>query len=155
MDRCSVLFHAHVPIGLCQVILSWALSNQLHLIGFPPKARCGENLRLSLSYEMARIENIWEFELKGTERSWGEKEGYYSVWKTVLTYHHHVVEKGKWFRSAARRFGAMNIGCDFNARSVMSMEETFLWHINKLLSYPKGLVPWAFRQKLKQHIKTL
>jgi len=100
-------------------------------------------------------ENIWEFELKGTERSWGEKEGYYSVWKTVLTYHHHVVEKGKWFRSAARRFGAMNIGCDFNARSVMSMEETFLWHISKLLSYPKGLVPWAFRQKLKQHIKTL
>lgn len=97
-------------------------------------------------------ESIWEFELNGTERSRDDK-GYYCVWKPVLTYEHHVIERGKWFRSEARKFGAMNIGCDFSRRPMMSMKETFIWHIKKLISYPQSLVPWLLRQKIKKRIK--
>jgi len=98
-------------------------------------------------------ESIWEFELKGSERSQAAKSGYYCVRKAVLTYDHHVVERGKWFRTEAKRFGRMNIGCDFSKRQVMSAKESFIWHVSKLLSYPKGIIKWSHRQKIKQHIK--
>lgn len=97
-------------------------------------------------------ESIWKFELNGTERSRSDN-GYYCVWKPILTYGHHVIERGKWFRSEARRFAAMDIGCDFNRRSIMSVRESFIWHIKKLVSYPQNLVPWLLRQKIKNQIK--
>ncbi|MCP4345827.1 MAG: hypothetical protein GY795_09910 [Desulfobacterales bacterium] len=95
-------------------------------------------------------ESAWEFELNSTERSRNQKNGYYCVWKPVLTYKHHVVERGKWFRSEARKFGAMDIGCDFSRRAVMSVYETYMWHVGKLLSFPKNMIPWGFRQKIKE-----
>lgn len=100
-----------------------------------------------------RNESIWEFEINGTERSREIQNGFYSVWKPVLTYHHHVIERGKWFRREARKFGSMNIGCDFNARPTMSEKETYFWYIKKLISYPQNRIPWLFRQKTKEVIR--
>jgi len=100
-------------------------------------------------------ESIWEFELKGSERSQSVNSGYYCVRKAVLTYGHHVIERGKWFRNEAKKFGRMNIGCDFSKRQVMSIEESILWHIRKFSSYPKRIIPWSYRQQMKQYLEGL
>lgn len=100
-------------------------------------------------------ESIWEFELKGSERSQAVNSGYYCVRKAVLTYGHHVIERGKWFRNEARKFGRMNIGCDFSKRQVMSLEESILWHIGKFSSYPKRIIPWSYRRQMKQYLERL
>lgn len=87
--------------------------------------------RESLLDLMRTGETIWEFELRGSRRSDAHAGGYYAVWRDALTYRHHVVERGKWFPWAARRFGRMDIGCDFTRRQVMSPTETASWLARK------------------------
>jgi hypothetical protein len=36
----------------------------------------------------------------------------------------HVVDRGKWFRSAAKFYGREQIGCDFSKRAVIGPVET-------------------------------
>jgi hypothetical protein len=102
---------------------------------------------------LSENENIWEFEINGSERSRKELSGYYCVWKSVLTYKHHVVERGKWFRREARLFHRLDIGCDFNARPIMTEKENFFWYVKKIISYPQTMIPWLFRQKVKKLLK--
>ncbi len=111
--------------------------------------------KTALQHLLRDNESIWEFEINGTERSRKYNHGYYCVWKPVLTYEHHVIERGKWFRKEAKRFGAMDIGCDFNARTVMSEKESYLWHVSKLVSYLQNRIPWLVRQRIKKGIKYL
>jgi hypothetical protein len=66
-------------------------------------------------------ESIWDFELKGSQRTQLQPQGFYSTYKAVIRYQ-QVVERGEWFWYAARRFGKQRIGCDFAARPVMSPE---------------------------------
>src|SRR5438874_4531975 len=73
----------------------------------------GELLRL-----LRDDESIWEFERKGTERSKQQPDGFYATYDAVLPYR-QVVERGKWFRSAARHYAKQQIGCDFDSRSVI------------------------------------
>ncbi len=94
-------------------------------------------------------ESAWEFEINGTERSFSDKDGYYSVWQPVITYR-HVVERGKWFRNQAQKYGAMNIGCDFEHRPIMSFKETLIFKKNRMLSHVKSVFPWTFRQNVKK-----
>ena len=98
-------------------------------------------------------ESIWEFELMGTVRSRVNENGYYCAREDVMTYKHHVIERGKWLRSEARRFGGMDIGCDFSRRPIMSLREDARWRISRLLAYPKGLIPWSFRQKMMRYFR--
>jgi len=63
-------------------------------------------------------ESAWEFESKGTERSQAHANGFYGTYQPLLSYR-HVVERGEWFWSAARRYKTEQIGCDFDARPVM------------------------------------
>jgi hypothetical protein len=63
-------------------------------------------------------ESIWEFERQGTERSQQQLNGFYATYDAVLPYR-QVVERGKWFPSAARHYAAQQIGCDFEARPVI------------------------------------
>ncbi len=97
-------------------------------------------------------ENIWEFEINGTKRI-RNQTGYYCVWQPVLTYHHHVVERGKWFRSEARQFRAARIGCDFSKRQIMTAEETFRWYVRKISAFPKQLISWEMRQKITDKLR--
>jgi hypothetical protein len=64
-------------------------------------------------------ESSWEFETRGTLRAQAQADGYYCVRGAVIHYQ-HVVERGEWFWTAARRYGRAQIGCDFQARPVMS-----------------------------------
>lgn len=77
-------------------------------------------------------ESIWEFEVKGTERSRTYTSGYFATYEPLLPYDHHVIERGKWFRWEARRYRKQNIGCDFELRSVMSRAETVIWIARKI-----------------------
>jgi hypothetical protein len=63
-------------------------------------------------------ESSWEFETRGTQRARAQADGYYCVRRAVIHYQ-HVVERGEWFWTAARRYGRAHIGCDFQARPVM------------------------------------
>jgi len=72
---------------------------------------------------MRDSESIWQFEIRGTERSAAFSDGFFSFWDSVLPYDHHVVERGKWFPRDARYFKAQNIGCDLARRPVMSAGE--------------------------------
>jgi hypothetical protein len=68
-------------------------------------------------------ESIWQFEIHGTRRSAALPDGFFSFWESVLPYDHHVVERGKWFPREARFFKALNIGCEFDRRPLMSRSE--------------------------------
>jgi hypothetical protein len=63
-------------------------------------------------------ESIWEFERSGTERSKEEPGGFYATYEAALQYR-QVVERGKWFRSAALHYANQQIGCDFETRPVI------------------------------------
>lgn len=69
-------------------------------------------------------ESIWNFEWNATDRSRGSAAGYYATYKPLLNYR-QVIERGEWFRSAARHFSQQSIGCDFAARCVMSLSTAF------------------------------
>lgn len=45
---------------------------------------------------LKKEENIWEFEENGSLRATGKKK-FYSVYKSVIPYIHHDIERGKWF----------------------------------------------------------
>jgi hypothetical protein len=75
--------------------------------------------RAELSAVLRDDESIWEFEQQGTARSQAKHDGFYSTFDPVLHYR-QVVERGEWFRWAARFYERQEIGCDFNARHVMS-----------------------------------
>jgi len=64
-------------------------------------------------------ESIWDFERSGTARSRIDADGFYATYKPLARYR-HVVERGEWFRTAARDYSTQQIGCDFVARPVMS-----------------------------------
>lgn len=93
-------------------------------------------------------ESIWEFEGLGSRRS-DSYDGYYAVKRSVMPYWHHVVERGKWFRWEARRFGRMNIGCDFSRRAVLSRTEQFGWCLRKARGLAYDAVPWRWRRQLR------
>ena len=75
-------------------------------------------------------ESIWAFEWNGTERSRRFENEYYATTEAVVHYW-QVIERGEWFRGAARHFGKLQIGCDFNVRSVMSRSRTFIRAITR------------------------
>lgn len=79
-------------------------------------------------------ESPWEFERKGTLRSQSAAGGFYCTYKPALPYI-HAVEKGRWFRSAARRFGREDIGCDFAARGVIPASVSVKKTIHSLIRY--------------------
>lgn len=63
-------------------------------------------------------ESIWDFERKGSLRSQRNIDGFYSTYEVALPYR-QVVERGQWFRRAAKYYEEQQIGCDFGARPVM------------------------------------
>ncbi len=63
-------------------------------------------------------ESAWEFESQGTIRSRAKEDGFFATYTSVVSYC-HVVERGQWFRSAARRYKKQSIGCDFSVRPMM------------------------------------
>jgi hypothetical protein len=69
-------------------------------------------------------ESPWEFEWKGSVRSRAMAAGFYCVHEAAIHYR-HVVERGEWFRAAARYYAGQDIGCDFQARSTMGLFKTF------------------------------
>ncbi len=90
-------------------------------------------------------ESAWEFEVNATKRAEQIANGFYGVYSPILTYKHHVVEKGKWFRNEARYFRRQNIGCDFSAREIMSTCEMLHWRWNKQKNKIKQCIKSALR----------
>lgn len=74
-------------------------------------------------------ESIWDFEVEGTRRSRSRSAGFYATYRPVLRYR-HVVDRGKWFRSALRHYGKEPIGCDFAARPLMGRLRTVVRFLN-------------------------
>lgn len=101
-------------------------------------------------------ESAWQFEIDGNRRIAACPDGFYCTWKPVMTYRHHVVERGKWFRHEARKFGGMNIGCDFTRRPVMTSWEMLCWRYARTRSIL--LTPyfrWRFRRRWLADINNL
>jgi hypothetical protein len=92
-------------------------------------------------------ESIWQFEVDGSRRS-ETQGGYYAVWNDVLTYRHHVVERGRWFRPEARHFGGMGIGCDFSRRPIMTHVDMLRWYKHKIMGDLRSAVPWRWRRTI-------
>ncbi len=89
-----------------------------YLAPFRVSAQAGIWNRAALLNLLRDGENAWEFELNATARSRSNPDGFYCTLRPVLPYV-HVVERGRWFPHAARRFREANIGCNFEARSIM------------------------------------
>jgi hypothetical protein len=69
-------------------------------------------------------ESPWDFEICGSRRSQAWPSGFYCVQEPVIHYQ-HVVERGEWFRASARLYRSQNVGCNFQARAVMSRLKTW------------------------------
>jgi hypothetical protein len=105
--------------------------------------------RSTLLELMPPDESIWQFEVDGSRRSDRWSDGFYSTWRQVLPYGYHVVEKGKWFRHEARRFGRMGIGCDFAARPVMGRGEALRARVDWAKSWLLHRLPWPARLRIQ------
>jgi len=79
-------------------------------------------------------DSAWAFEVNASNRSMKYSDGIFCTGYRPLEWDHHVVEKGKWFLPAAKKFAKMDIGCDFGARGVMTISE----HVKWFLSHEKG-----------------
>ena len=100
--------NGHVGLGGLHILAPYRVSLQAALWN---KAKLQQLIRDS--------ESSWQFELSGTKRSRTDAGGYYCVKQPALHYQ-HVVERGEWFREAARRYQSEQIGCDMTARAVMT-----------------------------------
>jgi len=79
-------------------------------------------------------ESIWQFETKGSERSWRWEEGFFCTMKDIFPYKHHVVARGKWLWYEALYFSNLNIGCDFSKRKLMTSRDYAKWIFYKIKS---------------------
>jgi hypothetical protein len=104
---------------------------------------------------MRENETIWQFENDGSRRSDSMGDGFYGVWRSVLPYDHHVVQRGKWFRHEAWRFGGMGVGCDFSRRPIMTRWEMLRWSFYKARSCLLEVLPWERRQPLVRLLQCL
>ncbi len=100
-------------------------------------------------------ESIWQFEIDGSRRSSSYPGGFFCVWRDAMTYGHHVVERGKWFRKEARQFAKARIGCDFNARPTMTRAETLRWTSSKVGGMLLNLLPWRERLQLTKALRSV
>ena len=100
--------------------------------------------RTHLSGLLVDSEPIWNFEWNATNRSRSSNWAYYATYKPLLHYR-QVIERGEWFRSAARHFGDRAIGCDFTARPVMSRRRALLRALTTKLRYVKLRISAAVR----------
>jgi hypothetical protein len=98
-------------------------------------------------------ESIWDFEIRGSERSREYVTGFYGVRRNVLTYGHHVVERGKWFPWEAWKFRRADIGCDFTSRPVMTAREAARWCALKARAQALDTIPWRQRLPLIQAVR--
>lgn len=104
---------------------------------------------------LEKNENIWQFEINGTLRS-KSFNNFFCVKKDVMTYRHHVVERGKWFPWYALYFGLINrVGIDLKKREIMNIFETIKWLANKLLSVPLSKLPNYLKRPIKYFAKKL
>jgi hypothetical protein len=99
-------------------------------------------------------ESPWEFETNGTKRS-AAHEGFAAVWREALPYGHHVVERGKWFPWAARRFQRMEIGVDLSARPAMTTAETARWVVAKVMNPVVQRMPRSVRRTLRPVVRRI
>jgi hypothetical protein len=99
-------------------------------------------------------ESIWQFELQGSRRS-DSIDKFYSVWKTIMPYGYHVVERGRWFRNEARYFDRMDIGCDFSRRPIMTRLEMLRCTYSMMIAKILQVIPWPQRISLVNLIKRI
>jgi len=111
--------------------------------------------RESLNWLLVPGESAWQFESGASLRSAALGEGFYCVWNRAIEYGHHVVEHGCWFRSSARQFGRMGIGCDFSRRPIMTRCESLKWNIRKTRSRALMMIPWKRRLQLVGWVRRL
>ena len=98
-------------------------------------------------------ETIWDFEHAGSVRSDRRPEGFYAVTRDAVPYRHHVVERGQWFPWEARRFGRMEIGCDFSRRTVMPPRVALRWLAGKARTTALSVLPEAWRRRLRAVVR--
>lgn len=98
---------------------------------------------------LCKNENIWEFELNGTIRS-QSFNNFFCVKENVMTYQHHVVERGKWFPWDAFYFRFINnVGVNLKKRNIMNFFETIKWLANKFLAVPFSKLPKSLKKPIK------
>lgn len=94
-------------------------------------------------------ENIWQFEKNGTERA-NKLKDFYCVKNDVMTYKHHVVERGKWFPWYAIFFKYIHkLNIDLNKRKLMNFNESIIWLLNKFLAKKFSLLPKFLKKPIR------
>lgn len=97
-------------------------------------------------------ESLWDFEVFGSVRSNCYSGGFFCVWRRALFYE-GVISRGKWERSAARRYARMDIGCDFGARETKTLAEaTKLGLVRTVHPLLRSILPMPFRQSVKRTV---
>jgi hypothetical protein len=79
-------------------------------------------------------ESAWQFEVNGTRRSNGISTEILSTKDHVLTYRHHVVEKGRWFRWDFISLNPCINGRHISKRHRQSPLQSMVWLLKKIKS---------------------
>tara|TARA_B100002051_G_C16219062_1_gene384826 strand:+ start:59 stop:490 length:432 start_codon:yes stop_codon:yes gene_type:complete len=82
--------------------------------------------------QLKNNENIWEFEINGSKRIQNKKINFFGVYKDILPYKHHVIERGKWFPWYFQKFKKMKIGIS-EKRPKLNFIETLIWLFKKFI----------------------
>jgi hypothetical protein len=124
-------------------------------VGSPYRLSCNPAFwRKSTLLELLRDDDaIWAFEMIGSLRTNRYATGFYSVYRDVLCFGQNVVEKSRWLPWEARHFGAMDIGCDFSKRAIMSNKEGARWLVGKSASLALESVPWEVHWRLRRLLR--
>lgn len=111
--------------------------------------------RKTLLNLLKKNESIWEFEINGTSRS-KDYDNFFCVKKNVLTYWHHVIERGKWFPWEVFYFRLIdNVEIDLKKRKIMSIFETIKWLTNKIFAKFISKFPIFIKKPLKYVAKKI
>jgi hypothetical protein len=81
-------------------------------------------------------ESAWDFEWNATKRSHNLAAAYYATYKPLIHYR-HVIERGEWFRGAARYCKSQDIGCNLAARPIMNWRRAAKRFITTKIRYLK------------------
>ena len=92
-------------------------------------------------------ETPWQMELRGTVRSEGLPEAFYSVWKSAIHYQAGIT-LGKWTPSALRLLQRHNITPDLSVRPVLTADQAWRREYSRSINRILNSIPWKFRRKI-------
>lgn len=92
-------------------------------------------------------ESAWDFEIEGTVRS-DRYDKFYAAWKNSFEIINTVI-RGKWLPRAVKKIKLAGIEIDLDSRRVMTLGESFFYHLKVVRCRVFSFFPVRSRRKIR------